>query len=132
MESDNNPTRPFCVPFGHHSVRGSRADLLKSRWRQERAPIAYGADSLHFGEPRVPAGKGPHPVVTIVHGGCRVAKLGNPNERAVGLDLLHSMAEELAKSRISTWNLEYRRLGNDRGDWPGTLWTSRVERITWG
>lgn len=49
--------------------------------------IAYGTDPLQFGELRVPAGRGPHPVVTIVHGGCWVAKLGNLDERAVALDV---------------------------------------------
>ena len=32
--------------------------------------IAYGTDTSHFGELRVPSGPGPHPVAVLVHGGC--------------------------------------------------------------
>ena len=38
-----------------------------------RAPdrrIAYGADISQYGELRVPTGRGPHPVVVLIHGGC--------------------------------------------------------------
>jgi acetyl esterase/lipase len=97
------------------------ADLLKMPVAPGARRIAYGADPLQFGELRVPAGKGPHPVVTIVHGGCWVAKLKNLDERAVALDLLRPIAEELTKMGIATWNLEYRRLGNAGGGWPGTF-----------
>ncbi len=97
------------------------ADLLKVPVAPGALRIAYGTDPLQFGELRVPAGKGPHPVVTLVHGGCWVAKLGNLDERAVALDLLRPMAEELTRIGIATWNLEYRRLGSAGGGWPGTF-----------
>lgn len=32
--------------------------------------IAYGQDSFQFGELRLPAGAGPHPVAVVIHGGC--------------------------------------------------------------
>src|SRR3954466_16265836 len=32
--------------------------------------ISYGEDSSQYGEVRVPASRGPHPVVILVHGGC--------------------------------------------------------------
>ena len=96
-------------------------DILKMTVSPGALRIAYGTDPLQFGELRVPAGKGPHPVVTIVHGGCWVAKLPNLDERAVALDLLRPMAEELTKLGIATWNLEYRRLGDAGGGWPGTF-----------
>ncbi|HEV8495750.1 MAG TPA: hypothetical protein VGQ56_02745, partial [Gemmatimonadaceae bacterium] len=34
------------------------------------ARIAYGDDSSQFGELRIPAGSGPHPLVVLIHGGC--------------------------------------------------------------
>ncbi len=83
--------------------------------------IAYGEDELQFGELRLPAGKGPHPVVVIVHGGCWMAKLRNLPPGAVSLDALRPMAAELAAKGIASWNLEYRRLGNEGGGWPGTF-----------
>jgi len=83
--------------------------------------IAYGTDTLQFGELRVPAGKGPHPVVVIIHGGCWVAKLGKLDDRAVALDLVRPIAADLTANGFATWNLEYRRLGNDGGGWPGSF-----------
>jgi hypothetical protein len=35
--------------------------------------------------------------------------------------LLRPMAEEFTKMGIATWNLEYRRLVNAGGGWPGTF-----------
>ncbi len=83
--------------------------------------IAYGADPLQFGELRVPASGGPHPLAILVHGGCWVAKLGNMDERAVAMDMLRPVAAALTESGIATWNIEYRRLGNAGGGWPGTF-----------
>ncbi|HTP30900.1 MAG TPA: alpha/beta hydrolase [Candidatus Acidoferrales bacterium] len=97
------------------------ADLLKLPVSPGARRIAYGTDPLQFGELRVPGGRGPYPVVAIVHGGCWVSKLGNLDERAVALDLLRPMAEELTNNGIATWNLEYRRVGNAGGGWPGTF-----------
>src|SRR5205823_196082 len=55
-----------------------------------------------------------------VHGGCWVAKLGNLDDRAVALDLVRPIAAALTSNGIATWNVEYRRVGNDGGGWPGT------------
>ncbi len=108
--------------------------LLAPLFAQERTPddllklpvsdatrIAYGTGTLQFGELRLPAGRGPHPVVIIVHGGCWVAKLGKLDDRAVALDLVRPIAADLTANGFATWNLEYRRLGNDGGGWPGTF-----------
>ena len=32
--------------------------------------IAYGPDSSQYGELKLPAGSGPHPVAVLIHGGC--------------------------------------------------------------
>ena len=103
------------------------ADLLKLSVAPGARRIAYGTDPLQFGELRVPPGRGPFPVVTIVHGGCWVAKLPNLDERAVALDLLRPTAAALTGMGIATWNLEYRRIGNPGGGWPGTF-----EDVGWG
>lgn len=97
------------------------SDLLKLPVSTGARRIPYGPDPLQFGELRVPPGKGPHPVVTIVHGGCWVTKLKQLDEHAVALDLVRPIAEALAEIGIATWNLEYRRLGNTGGGWPGTF-----------
>jgi acetyl esterase/lipase len=77
--------------------------------------IAYGGDSLQFGELRVPATGGPHPVAVVVHGGCWLAQLGELDRRAVALDNMRPLAAALAEAGIATWNIEYRRLGNEGG-----------------
>ncbi|PYX31630.1 MAG: alpha/beta hydrolase [Acidobacteria bacterium] len=83
--------------------------------------VAYGNDPLQFGELRLPSTPAPHPVAVVVHGGCWLAKIGNMDERAVALDNMRPLAAALTEQGIATWNVEYRRLGNDGGGWPGTF-----------
>lgn len=75
--------------------------------------VAYGNDSSQYGELRVPAGPGPHPVAVLVHGGCFKAAYAT-------LRYLSPMADALKAAGIATWNVEYRRLGQPGGGWPGT------------
>jgi acetyl esterase/lipase len=74
--------------------------------------IPYGEDPNQFGELRTPKGTGPHPVVVFIHGGFW-------RER---FDLTHADAacKALTASGLATWNLEYRRIGQPGGGWPGT------------
>ena len=109
--------------------------LSPGLWAQSRDPLAlanaavppgaqrisYGTDPLQFGEVRVPATKGPHPVAIVIHGGCWLARLGNTDPRAVAMDNMRPLAAALTEAGIATWNIEYRRLGNDGGGWPGTF-----------
>lgn len=75
--------------------------------------IPYGSDSLHFGELRLPRGPGPHPLVVVIHGGCWRSLY----------DLRHisSASAALTRAGFATWTLEYRRIGNPGGGWPGTF-----------
>jgi acetyl esterase/lipase len=75
--------------------------------------IPYGNDPLQFGELRLPDGKGPHPVAILIHGGCWLSEY----------DIAHSRKLSAAFTGIglATWSLEYRRVGNEGGGWPGTL-----------
>lgn len=75
--------------------------------------IAYGTDPSHHGELRVPEGDGPHPVAVLIHGGCFKAEYATLRDLA-------AMGEALKEMGIATWNLEYRRLGEPGGGWPGT------------
>jgi acetyl esterase/lipase len=75
--------------------------------------IAYGADPLHFGELRLPEGSGPVPVVVLVHGGCW--------ENEYTLAHLSGAAAALAREGFAVWSIEYRRLGDPGGGWPGTF-----------
>ena len=75
--------------------------------------IAYGDDPLQFGELRLPEGKGPHPVAVVIHGGCWFSEY---DIRHVG-----NFAAALTKTGVATWVLEYRRIGDAGGGWPGTF-----------
>jgi acetyl esterase/lipase len=83
--------------------------------------VAYGSGALQFGELRLPSTKGPHPVAIVIHGGCWVAQLGTFDPRAVAIDNMRPMAAALSDAGIATWNIEYRRLGDEGGGWPGTF-----------
>jgi acetyl esterase/lipase len=84
--------------------------------------IAYGKDSLDFGELRVPVGRGPFPVAILIHGGCWQTRLSVPGvpPAVTALDLLRPAADALTSAGIATWNIEYPRIGNSKGGWPGT------------
>ena len=75
--------------------------------------IAYGSDPLQFGELHVPAGEGPFPVVIFIHGGCWLAEYDITTTRP--------LAGALRDQGIAVWNLEYRRVGNPGGNYPGLL-----------
>jgi acetyl esterase/lipase len=74
---------------------------------------AYGDDSLQFGELRLPKGHGPFPVAIVIHGGCWRSEY----------DLHHvgPLAGALTARGIATWTIEYRRIGDPGGGWPGTF-----------
>jgi len=68
---------------------------------------------LQFGDLRVPGGAGPHPALVVIHGGFWRARY----------DLLHigHLCAALTTGGVATWSVEYRRLGNPGGGWPGTF-----------
>jgi acetyl esterase/lipase len=77
------------------------------------ARLRYGPDANNFGDLRLPKGKGPFPLAILIHGGCFRAEFAK-------LDELSQFAEGLRRDGIATWNIEYRRLGQPGGGWPGT------------
>jgi acetyl esterase/lipase len=77
------------------------------------ARLAYGTDPNQFGELCLPKGRGPFPVVMNIHGGFWRAQY----------DLAHAghLCAALTAKGLATWNVEYRRVGNQGGGWPGTF-----------
>ena len=88
-------------------------DLLALKPTPPDWTLAYDSYPQQFGQLRLPEGKGPFPVVVIVHGGCWSAPF----------DLQHisPLATEITRLGFATWSLEYRRLGDEGGGWPGTF-----------
>jgi acetyl esterase/lipase len=77
------------------------------------ATIAYGSAPSQFAELFRPSGSGPFPVVVLVHGGCWTVKFG-------GITQMRNVAGALAQRGIAVWNVEYRRVDEDGGGYPGT------------
>ncbi len=75
--------------------------------------IAYGTHPDQAGNLHLPVGEGPWPVVVLLHGGFW----------RWGWDrtLMTPLARDLAARGIAAWNVEYRRVGQEGGGWPGTL-----------
>jgi acetyl esterase/lipase len=85
--------------------------VLPSRAPDRRIP--YGDAPSQYGELRLPAGSGPHPLVVLIHGGCFKAAYATAHD-------FGAMADALKADGIATWNIEYRRLGEPGSGWPGT------------
>src|SRR4051794_2206369 len=98
----------------------SPLELIKQVTPPANERIAYDKEPLQFGELRLPDGAGPFPIAILIHGGGWAAKLGNLPEPVTSFELLRPIAAALAKQGIASWNIEYRRLGNAGGGWPGT------------
>jgi len=77
------------------------------------ARLPYGTDPNQFGDLRLPKATGPFSVVLNIHGGFWRAQY----------DLSHAghLCAALTTKGLATWNIEYRRVGNPGGGWPGTF-----------
>src|SRR6266542_2664570 len=88
-------------------------DILSLVAPADRA-IRYGAERSQFGELRLPVGvDGPAPVVVVVHGGFWRVQYA--------LDHIGTLCAALTREGWATWSIEYRRLGEPGGGWPGTF-----------
>lgn len=76
-------------------------------------PLAYGPHPLQYGELRLPEGDGPFPLALVVHGGCWLS--------IAELDYMRPLADALNRAGWATWSLEFRRIDQDGGAWPGIL-----------
>ncbi|MDR3703789.1 MAG: alpha/beta hydrolase [Candidatus Sulfopaludibacter sp.] len=95
-------------------------ELIKQATPTASDRLAYGKNPLQVGELRLPTGTGPFPVAILVHGGCWEVKINKLPESVTSFELLRPIAAALATAGIASWNVEYRRLGNVGGGWPGT------------
>jgi acetyl esterase/lipase len=91
----------------------SADDILSRAQPQPDERIAYGTDANQFLDVRLPRQPGPHSVLLNIHGGYWRAQY----------DLAHTgrLCDTLRAAGIATFNIEYRRVGNAGGGWPGTF-----------
>jgi acetyl esterase/lipase len=108
---------PFCflaAAFGVFNIapQGSRSILTRNAPPADQR-VVYGKAESQFGELRLPKGPGPHPVAIVIHGGCWLSQYN--------LAYMGHVSAALTEAGIATWSIEYRRIGQDGGGWPGTF-----------
>src|SRR5580692_9009943 len=91
----------------------SSEDILNLAAPRADRRITYGNDENQFIDLRLPKGKNPHRLVVAIHGGFWRAKYD--------LGYAGHLCAALTAKGIGTANLEYRRVGNAGGGWPGTF-----------
>jgi acetyl esterase/lipase len=78
------------------------------------ARIAYGPAPAQVVDLFLPKGRGPHPIIVLIHGGCYLAEYQ-------GLAQTSGIAADLARRGYAVWNVEYRKLGEEGAGYPGTF-----------
>ncbi len=101
----------FCFPITAQYL--SVSDISKWEYPSADFRISYGEDPLQFGDLRLPKSGKLRPVAIIIHGGCYLSQF----------DIKHvgKFAQKITEMGIATWTLEYRRIGDEGGGWPGTF-----------
>lgn len=80
-----------------------------------RRKLAYGSAPSQYGHlylPAVTPGAGRAPLVVLIHGGSWSTEFA--------LVVYSAVARDLAARGAVVWNIEYRRVEEDGGGWPGT------------
>jgi acetyl esterase/lipase len=89
-------------------------DLLgRARPEPDRA-FRYGDKVMQAADLWLPAGKGPHPIVLMVHGGCWQSDIADRG-------IMAWIADDLRRRGIAVWNIDYRGVDRDGGGYPGTF-----------
>lgn len=89
-------------------------DLLERPRPKPSQTLAYGEDPLQIVDLWLPDGKGPHPVVLMVHGGCWQTEIADRT-------IMNWIAEDLRKRGIAVWNIDYRGIDRAGGGYPSTF-----------
>ena len=78
------------------------------------ATISYGPAPEQKVDVWLPAGRAPHPVVLMVHGGCWQTSIADRT-------LMDWIAADLRSSGVAVWNIDYRGVDRPGGGYPGTF-----------
>ncbi len=99
---------------GAYATPATVQDYMSQPQVEASARIAYGAEPAQVVDLFLPEGRGPHPVVILIHGGCYLAEYQ-------GLAQTSGVAADLASRGYAVWNVEYRKLGEAGAGYPGTF-----------
>jgi acetyl esterase/lipase len=88
-------------------------DILDLVAPKADARVRYGSDASQFVDLRMPKSKGAHALAMCMHGGYWRAKYD--------LEYFGHLCAALTAKGVATANVEYRRVGNAGGGWPGTF-----------
>jgi acetyl esterase/lipase len=91
----------------------SSEDILTLPPPKADARVAYGSDENQFIDLRLPHGKAPYALAIFIHGGFWRARYD--------LGYGGHLCAALTAQGVATANLEYRRVGNPGGGWPGSF-----------
>ena len=89
-------------------------DLTKRPRPAPDATVSYGDDQMQKVDVWLPRGAGPFPVVVMVHGGCWQTKIADRT-------LMNWVADDLRRSGVAVWNIDYRGVDRRGGGYPGTF-----------
>ena len=89
-------------------------DLTKRPRPEADATIAYGPAAEQKVDVWLPKGPGPHPVAVMVHGGCWQTSIADRT-------LMDWIADDLRRSGVAVWNIDYRGVDRAGGGYPGTF-----------
>ncbi|MGF7150777.1 acetyl esterase/lipase [Sphingomonas zeicaulis] len=108
------PLSTACSAPAERAALMAWPDLLDRPQPKPSRTIAYGTDALQVVDLWLPAGKAPHPVVLMIHGGCWLTDVADRS-------IMNWIADDLAKRGIAVWNVEYRGVDRPGGGYPGTF-----------
>jgi acetyl esterase/lipase len=89
-------------------------DYMALQGPEPSARFVYGPAPSQYSELFSPPGNGPFPVVFLVHGGCW-------QKEYAGIVQMRNIAGALKTQGIAVWNVEYRRVDEEGGGFPGTF-----------
>ncbi len=88
--------------------------LLERERPQPSETISYGDQAMQRVDLWLPAGKGPHLTVLMVHGGCWQTEIADRR-------IMNWIADDLRKRGYAVWNIDYRGVDREGGGYPGTF-----------
>ena len=90
------------------------SDLTGRERPHPDSALTYGTDPYQVVDLWLPAGRGLHPTVVMVHGGCWTTSIADRT-------LMNWIAADLRASGVAVWNIDYRGVDRPGGGYPGTF-----------